>query len=80
MGRPKTCCTKVKLCKWLGEKFWQSYFSAAKNQKNRDFIDFSQLWASLSQVWVKISCFVIILSIFSINKFKVACIETVAGQ
>ena len=53
MGRPKTCYTKVKLCKWLGEKFWQSYFGAvmtssksrktAKNQKNRDFIDFSQL-------------------------------------
>ena len=28
MGRTKTCFTKVKLCKWLGEKFWQSYFGA----------------------------------------------------
>ena len=44
MGRPKTCCTKVKLCKWLGETFWHSYFGAvmtssksrktAKNNKN----------------------------------------------
>lgn len=76
MGRPKTCCTKVKLCIRLGEKFRQSYFGAvmtssksrktAKNQKIRDFSEFSQLWACLSQVWVKISCFPTILSIFSI--------------
>ena len=77
MGRPKTCFTEIKLCIWLGKKFWQSYFGAvmtssksrktAKNQKNRYFIDFSELWASLSQVWVNISCFPIILSIFSIR-------------
>ena len=78
MGRSKTCCTKVKLCIWLGEKFWQRYLGAmmtssksrktAKNQKNRDFIDFSQLWASLSRVLVKISRFPIILSIRNICK------------
>ena len=28
MGRPKTGCTKAKLCKWLGEKLGQSYFGA----------------------------------------------------
>ena len=67
MGRPKRCCTKVKLCIWLGMKFWQSYFSAvmtssklrkaAKNIKNRDFIDFSKLWASLSQVGLRFRVF-----------------------
>ena len=30
-------------------------------------MDFSQLWASLSQVWAEISCFPIILSFFSIK-------------
>ena len=53
MGRTKTCCTKVKLCIRLGEKFRQSYFGAvmtssksrktSKNHKNRDFSEFSQL-------------------------------------
>ena len=71
MGRLKTCWTNVKLCIRLGEKFWQSYFGAVmtslksrktpKNQKNRDFIDFTQLWASVSKVWVNFSCFPIIL-------------------
>ena len=56
IGRPKICCTKVKLFIRLGEKFWQNYFGAmitssksrktAKNHKIRDFIDFSQFWAS----------------------------------
>ena len=82
--RDGTCLTKVKLCIRLGEKFWQSYFGivmtsskshkTAKNQKNRDFIDFSQLWASLSQVWVKVSCFPIILSIEKAAKQVSSCL------
>ena len=28
IGRAKTCFTQSKLCKWLGEKFWHSYFGA----------------------------------------------------
>ena len=58
--KPKTCLTKVKLCEWLDEKLWQTYFGAvmtssksrqnSQKSKNCDFIDFSQLWASLSQV------------------------------
>ena len=75
MGRPKTCCTNVKLCIRLGEKFWQSYFGAvmtssklcktAKNEQNRDFSDFWQLWATLSRILFKNSRFLFIINVLS---------------